>query len=179
MKARFDFKHLTDEEWTEVLAQVERGDASGRDLAHNIVVLGKPLEPERIERAKEVVARHIRNADSWVRHEVLWFISWGNVLELTEAVIERLRNDVDPDNRAYAAVCLGRMWIGTTDRRVCRALAEVVVNAGEDTDVRIASYAALLWVAHGKRARPAARPFEQRQKEFKDVDQKWAVQFLS
>ena len=176
---RFDFRHLTDEEWTAVLAKVERGQLSGRALAHNIVVLGKPLERERIERAKEVVIRHIHNVDSWVRHEVMWFISWGDLLEFADAMIERLESDADPDNRSYAAWCLGRMWIGTVDRHICRALAQVVVKTSEDIDVRIVSYAALLWVAQGKQARPVARAFEQGEEELKDVDEKWIREFLA
>jgi hypothetical protein len=71
------------------------------------------------------------------------------------------------------------MWIGRADRKVCRALAEVVIKTGEDTAVRMASYAALLWVAYGKEARPVARAFEQGEKELKDADEKWVRGFLA
>jgi hypothetical protein len=161
-----------------VLTRLERGQLSGSDLAHDIVVLAKPLEPDRIEQAKAIVARYARNSDSWVRHEVMWFFSWGRCHEYTDLVIERLRSDVDIDNRQYAAQCLGHLWRGTLNREACRALAAVAVNKDEDAAVRTGSYAALLYVALGDEARSVAQKFEWHEKELKDTDEDWARRFL-
>jgi hypothetical protein len=170
-----DFKRLTDSEWTRLLGDIKAGRFSGQQLAHNIAVLAKPADHGRIDRAKYIVAQYVDDPDDWVRHEVLWFFLWGHLREFRSAIADRLRDDRNADNRAYAATCLGRLCKDSQDAAICERLAKSILAPDEDPTVRTSAYAALLLVVRGDEAVPMARKFEFDELGLDDIDVDWVV----
>lgn len=140
-----------DQKWEDVLGRLKRGQIPSDQIGHAIVRLGKPFDQARVLAAKETVALYLDHNDSWVRHEAMWFLtSWGRLKEYQSALIRALRTDPDPDNRSFAATCLGRLWQGTSDAGVVAALKTAVEDSDLDELVRLYAYGALLQVVKGK-----------------------------
>jgi hypothetical protein len=58
----------------------------------------------------------------------MWFISWAGFRKENVALIKALRNDEDPDNRGYAALCIARLMKGTADSTSVKALKTAILN---------------------------------------------------
>lgn len=136
--------------WEDVFNALKRGELPPHLIGSAIVRLGKPLDQSRILAAKAVVASYLGHSDGWVRREAMWFLtSWGRLREYEPALILALREDSDPDNRSFAATCLGRIKEGTGERTAVAALKTVVEDEKEEELVRLHAYAALRQVVIG------------------------------
>ena len=152
------------------------------EIAHTIVLLGKPYDNQRISQASSAVAAYLNHLDPWVRHEVLWFLgSWGELQEYLPQVRLAMEHDADADNRQYAAVCIGRMKLHTSDPSVLGALGRVVENGSEEDHVRVSAYFAMLRVSGRERECPLSdqTAFDMGMKSLQDINFAWVTSVLS
>ncbi len=139
-----------DQSWQDILERLKTSQIPQEQIAHAIVKLGKPFDKARIDAAKETVALYLKHPNSLVRHEAMWFLSsWGRLREYQPQLIRALRSDPDPDNRSFAATCLGRLQEGTGDLEAVTALKAAVEDEDLDRVVRLHAYGALRQVVKG------------------------------
>lgn len=139
-----------DQTWENVLQRLKNREISAEETGPAIVKLGKPFDRTKILAAKDTVALYLDSTDPWARREAMWFLtSWGGLKEYQPALIHALRSDSDPDNRGYAATCLGRLQQGTGNLDAVGALKARVVDEKEEELVRLFAYGAILQVFKG------------------------------
>lgn len=150
-------------------------------LAKAIVRLAKPFNQRRIEKAKASVASCLENSDPLVRHEAIWFLGcWAKLKEYEPQLINALLNDPDPDNRGFAATCIGSLGKATKDGVLLTPLASVVRCETEPEHVRMKAYAGLLNVA-GRSDMGSEEEFEFSigRHSLKEIDWKWVDSLIS
>jgi HEAT repeat protein len=156
--------------WEDVRHRLKNREIPTEEIGSAIVKLGKPFDRTKILAAKDTVALYLDHTDSWARHEAMWFLaSWARLKEYQPALILALRTDPEPDNRSYAATCLGRVQEGTGDRDAIAALSGVVEDENEHQLVRLYAYEALHQVVEGS-AGPNYSPHEHK---LSDVNWAW------
>ena len=120
------------EKWSpsadELLLKEWVGSASS---AFRGVHIAKPLVPERIA-AEETVLKYANHPNSWVRHEVLWLVTWAKLLEHRGILLHALLHDSNSDNRGFAALCLSHLLQLAQDSDAVRALKGRVLDDHED-----------------------------------------------
>jgi HEAT repeat protein len=156
--------------WQSVLEQLKSRTVPKQEVGSAIVRLGKPFDRARILAAKDVVAAYLNDPDDWIRHEAIWFLTcWGRLKEYQPAVIAALLHDSEPDNRSFAATCLGRLQEGTGNHDAASALKAAVENQAEEALVRLYAYGALLQVARGV----SDTSFDPHDHKLSDIDWLW------
>lgn len=161
------FKNKT---WESVLEQLRDRQIPPEHIGSAIVRLGKPFDEARIHAAKDAVASYLDDADSWVRHEAMWFLTtWGRLKEYQPALVRALRTDPDLDNRSFAATCLGRLQEGTGNRDAVAALKATVEDENEDELVRLYAYGSLLQVVKGV----SDLGYSPHEHKMSDIDWEW------
>jgi hypothetical protein len=160
---------LNKPEWEALLARLSAGKIHDSEISAAIVHLSKPLEPGRIRTVKETILRHLHHQNTWARHEAMWFIRWAGLREENAALVKALRDDLDPDNRGYAAVCIANLMRGTADTASVNALKTPVLDEKEEDAVRTDSYAALLEVVTNE----SGSDFYIGKKNLTDIEWQW------
>jgi hypothetical protein len=161
---------LDGQRWEDVLERLKNHQIPPEQISHAIVNLGKPFDRARILAAKDTVALYLDHSDNWVRHEAMWFLTaWGKLKEYQAAVIRALRTDPDPDNRSFAATCLGRLQEGTGDADAVAALKAVVEDETQEQLVRLYAYGALLQVVNGV----SGAAYSPHEHKLSDIDWGW------
>jgi len=156
--------------WNELLDKLKRGEICSAELGSAIVRLGKPFNKDNILAAKDVIATYLNHEDAWVRHEAMWFLtSWGRLPEYKSALTHALQNDPVPDNRAYAASCLGVLCKGGKNPEGIKALKSTVENQQEDELVRKYAYRSLLQITKTDEV----TAFSPNDKQLSDIDWDW------
>lgn len=137
------------QKWEDVLERLKSREIPVEQIGSAIVWLAKPFNRTRILAAKDTVALYLDHPDSWVRHEAMWFFTWGKVKEHKAALIRALRTDPDLDNRSFAATCLGRLQQGMADADAVSALKATIEDQTLDPLLRLYAYGALLQIVKG------------------------------
>ena len=99
----------------------------------------------------------------------MWFIRWAGFREENTALIKALRDDQDPDNRGYAAMCIASLMRGTSDTASVNALKTAVLDEKEEDAVRTNAYAALIEVVTSA----SGSDFCIGKKNLNDIDWQW------
>jgi hypothetical protein len=160
---------LSNQEWEILLRKLSAGEIPASEIGSAIVRLSKPFDSQRVAAAKDTVLLHLSHRNGLARQEAMWFIRWAGFREEKSALIRALRNDTDPDNRGYAALCTASLMAGTADKESVDALKAAVLDENEDASVRTDAYGALLEVATNRRD----SDFNMRKKSLDDVDWEW------
>lgn len=160
---------LTNKEWEVLLRKLSAGELPHTEIGSAIAHLSKPLDRQRVAAAKDTVLRYLNHENSWARHEAMWFIRWAGLREQKSALIDALRNDQDPDNRGYAAMCIAHLLNGTSDAESLNALKAAVLNENEDESVRKHAYGALIEITTNQ----SGSDFYYGEKTLQDLDWKW------
>jgi hypothetical protein len=160
---------LNEQEWNVLLTKLSAGEIADSEIGAAIVQLSKPLEPERIATAKETILRHLNHQNGWARHEAMWFIRWIGLREENAALMKALRDDQDPDNRGFAALCISQLMSGTADKPTVNALKMTVLDDKEEDAVRNNAYAALIEVVKNE----SGSDFYTGKKTLADIDWQW------
>jgi HEAT repeat protein len=160
---------LSEKKWTHLLTELKEGAIPDSEIGHAIVQLAKPLDANRVSRAKDTILSFLNHPNAWARHEAMWFIRWADLHDSKAAIFRALNDDPDPDNRSYAALCLSMMLQGTHDSEAVVKLRAKLLDESEEELVRVACYAALLEIT-GKRS---GMDFEAGTKGFQDIDWDW------
>jgi HEAT repeat protein len=165
-----EFMALSNQEWNDLLEKLRGERIPTEGIGSAIVRLGKPFDRERIQLARDVVARYLSHEDAWVRHEAMWFLtSWGRLHEYESALIHAMKSDSDIDNRFFAASWLGVLGEERKSTEAIRALRDVLEDTQQDELVRKVAYRSLLDIA---KPRPA-RDFTPHENGLCDVDWTW------
>jgi hypothetical protein len=110
-----------------------------------ITRLGKPFDEMKARRAAPLVSTYLHHEDFVVRYQAIWFLGcWGKLREYLSLVLESAQSDAETDNRAFAARCVGRILKTYPDANVIKVLLHMATDEGEEADVRVAAYGALL-----------------------------------
>ncbi len=126
-----------------------------------IARLGKPFDEVRARRGAPLVSTYLYHEDFVVRYQAIWFLGcWGKLHEYLPIVVESARSDKEVDNRAFAARCAGQILKSHHDRDAIEALLHMATDEGEDPEVRLAAYSALLYAFYGANGKSRAREFE-------------------
>jgi hypothetical protein len=140
---------------SQLIQRLEAIELSPQETASAIVRLGKSESRSAIQAAIPVVTRYADSPDAWTRHEVMWFVAWCNLRNQSMLLESAITADPEPDNRGYAAICLGRLWNGSRFGAIRRVLCGVLRDSREQDSVRAAAYAGLLDVmSHEASYRP-------------------------
>lgn len=123
------------------LALLRSGKLSSREIAEAIADFGS----ENLVEAKPDVERLLDHKDEIVRYNAIAALAyeWG-ITSRNKRIVEILLGDPDRDCRRQAAGALGSLFRNTKDRDTSRTLADVVLNEGEERDVRAFAYTAFL-----------------------------------
>lgn len=164
-----------------LLKMMNEGAIPNNLLAKAIVRVAKPFNQLRIEKVKASVASCLKNSDSLVRHEAIWFLGcWAKLKEYEPQLIEALLHDPDPDNRGFAATCIGALGKNTKEGVLLTCLASVVRCETEPEHVRVKAYAGLLNVAgRNDMTSPEEFEFSIGRHSLKDIDWKWVDSLVS
>jgi HEAT repeat protein len=126
-----------------------------------ITRLGKPFDEVRARRAAPLVSTYLHHEDFLIRYQAIWFLGcWGKLHEYLPLVVEAARSDEEVDNRAFAARCAGQILKSHHDTDAIKALLHMATNEGEEPDVRLAAYSALVYAFYGADGKSRAREFE-------------------
>jgi HEAT repeat protein len=125
-----------------------------------ITKLGKPYDEMRVRRAAPLVSTYLHHEDFVVRYQAIWFLGcWGKLREYLSLVLESAQSDAETDNRAFAARCVGRILKTYPDANVIKALLHMATDEGEEADVRVAAYNALVNAFYGTDGTSRAQEF--------------------
>jgi HEAT repeats len=149
MKGKFNWKYSKSER-RGILRNLREERIPADEIGSAIVRIAKPFDKELIQVAKDVVLTYLSHPDAWARHEAMWFLSWGGFSEYKSKLIQALVDDPDPDNRAFAASCLGHLFAGSSDAETISALKHRVEDDAEERLMRLAAYEALLEVVENR-----------------------------
>jgi hypothetical protein len=135
-------------------------DSDSEAIAHAITRLGKPYEQDQVRRAAPLVAKRLHHENHVVRYQAIWFLGcWAKMRDYLHFVLQSALSDSDPDNRAFAARCVGSILESHRDVAAIKTLLRLVVTAEEEPDLRLAAYGSLLRAVHGESARRQAKQF--------------------
>jgi HEAT repeat protein len=137
---------LAQRDWQLLLEDLKNRTLQDEQIGHAIVRIAKPLDANRVLMAKDTILGYLNHPNAWARHEAMWFINWAKLLECKAELISALRDDPEPDNRGFAALCLAHMLAGTTDKDAIRELKAKALDISEEKLVRLNCYGALLEV---------------------------------
>jgi HEAT repeat protein len=140
-----------------------------------ITRLGKPFDEVRARRAAPLVSTYLHHEDFVVRYQAIWFLGcWGKLHEYLSLVMESAESDVELDNRAFATRCAGQILKTHPDANAIKALLRMATDQGEEPDVRVAAYSALVYAFYGADGKWRAREFEPTGgKAVSDFDTSW------
>lgn len=128
-----------------LLSTLENPHAAGPAIYHAVHELGRPGATT----ARRDIERFLTHTDPELRYVALEVLTRHfRLLEHLGTALHFLRHDSSASNRAGAADALLDLKMDTGDRAVLSELANVIRDAAEDAEVREASYAALLGIAH-------------------------------
>lgn len=157
-----------------LLELLANGSVRTEMIPRAIVRIGKPYNEHRIRKAQDVITRYLDNPDAIVRHEAIWFLGcWAKSKQHQPELVRALSADPDPDNRGFAATCLGALAKVTQDPTVLKALACVVTSTSESSDVRLKAYAGLLAASGKTVGSEEAFDFALGQKALDEIDWEW------
>lgn len=167
---------MTWEEAYSLLASTER-NLDSEAICTAITRLGKPYEEQQVRRAAPLVHKYLHHDSHLVRHQAIWFLgSWGKLYGYLSSIIQSAQSDADDYNRAFAARCAGIILESHRDAEASKALLRLAIAEGEEPDVRIAAYGALLCASFGKAGWNRAREFEPTgSKSVADFDLAWLM----
>jgi len=128
-----------------------------------------------VRRAAPLVSTYLHHEDFLVRYQAIWFLGcWGKLHEYLPLVVESAQSDEELDNRAFAARCAGQILKTHSDLNAIKALLRMATDEGEEADVRVAAYSALVYAFYGTDGKSRAREFEPTGgKEVSDFDISW------
>ena len=140
-----------------------------------ITTLGKPYDEVRVRQVAPLVSTYLHNEDFVVRYQAVWFLGcWGKLPEYLPLVVECAQRDEELDNRAFAARCAGQILKTHPDSNAIKALLRMATDGGEESDVRVAAYSALVYAFYGTDGKSRAREFEPMGgKKVSDFDTSW------
>jgi hypothetical protein len=140
-----------------------------------ITRLGKPLDLAQVNTAALLVSKYLRHENFLARYQAIWFLGcWGKIHEYLPLVVEAAQSDEEVDNRAFAARCAGQILKSHRDAYAIKALHHMATDEGEEPDVRLAAYSALLYAFYGAAGKSRAREFEPvGEKAVTDFDLPW------
>lgn len=140
-----------------------------------ITRLGKPYDEMQVRRAAQLVSTYAHHENFLVRNQAIWFLGcWGKLHEYLPLVVESAQSDEELDNRAFAARCAGQILKTHRDTKAIKALLRMATDEGEEPDLRVAAYSALVYAFYGTDGKSRAREFEPMGgKEVSDFDTSW------
>ena len=167
-----DFTNLS---WEDIYSLLRGQELPPDQVGPAIVHLGKPFNADRINRAKDVVARYLKDPDALIRHEAMWYLgAWGCIDEYLPSLVDAMQRDPNADNRAFAARCVGRLLAKRCEKSAVLQLMTVLQNESEQEEVRTSAYGALLMAMRGPSADKLADDFQVwKEKGLQDVDWSW------